>query len=216
MNKESLIVRHVGDIYRNSNDGKNHSWSILNGALDTALRNCIGAHLRFQEDDFQTLFTGFKGGYWFGTNRDGRGFGERYYSLSVEAGNMSACVAFEKWAEFKPYLYVGRRLCVGREVWWLKKSPSKLIRIVPDSLTEHGVLEKIERHGIAHRWFVTGLSSETLRLSSYYKSGNSYGHQTGKPTKLMQLTHEQIETASKDIRAAIKDAPPKKEKEAKP
>lgn len=211
--KQSLVVRHVGDIYRNANSGKGQSWSILNGALHTALANCIGAHLPFEVDDFATLYDRFRGGFWFGTDNDGKGMGGRYYSLSVECGNMSACLAFEKWKGFAPYLYMGNRLAVYGEVWWLNKPAVELIKTVQKNTTEKEVCDNIFCRSFANRWWVTGISSEAIRLASYHRENNPFGDRDGKPTKLMQLTHEQLDTASREIRKAIKAARPVEKKE---
>jgi hypothetical protein len=218
--KESLVVRHVGDIYRHANSGKGHSWRILNGALSDALRLCITAHLRFQLDDFHTIYRQFQGGYWFGTDGDGKGSGTSLYSIAVDCGNMSACLAFEAWRTFDPWLYMGRRLAVAGmpynstagELWWLTSEPAEIIAAIGTKTTELQVLEKIERNPYAERWWVTGFNADTLRLANYVTENNPAGHRDGKPVKLMQLTHDDLEARSKAIRAAIKAARPKKEK----
>jgi hypothetical protein len=216
--KDSIVVGFVRTIYDHSNSGKGHSWTILNGALYNAVSNAINAHLPFELDDFKQLY-GFKGGYWFGTDGDGKNQGERFYTLAVDAGNMSACASFEAWRQFKPYLFLGRRLCVsgyqagGGDLNWPKHSPEEVVlNCLPKN--ETGVLDWLSRCGF--RWFVTGMDAEKIRLASYYRKGErgKHGHHEGKPTKLLSLRHDDLDSMSRDLRKALKAATAKPKQEA--
>lgn len=203
--KESKVVAIVGSIYRDSNNGKGHSWQILNGALHRALVLCIEAHLPFEEDDFANMMNRFNGGYWFGTDGDGKGSGTNFYSTAVKAGNATACKSFEKWRGFEPYLFLGERMAVGSEFRILPE-PDEVTRIVSEM--RRGFTDPNLRDAIFNAcpcWFVTNFDSEELRLSSYYRPDNKGGHQQGKPTKRKVITHEELDTWNKTWRTAMRE-----------
>jgi hypothetical protein len=80
-----------------------HAWERLNHAMSSALSVAIGGGLRFDEDDFETIAKQYGFGYWGGiTSKDS--LGEVFYTQAVVDGNLSACVAFEKWKGRPPYI----------------------------------------------------------------------------------------------------------------
>lgn len=201
--EESLVVRHVGDIYRNSNNGKGHSWRILNSALFESLSTCITAHLPFQPDDFETIYNQFKGGFWFGADSDGKGAGGRFYSMAAECGNMSACQSFEQWRGFEPYLLLGKRMAVGFEVFWVDHNLDfSEVALIKPPRNDLALLEYLKWKG--KRWHVTGIEPERIRLAAYHRRHNMGGHQEGKPTSNQNLTHADLARLSKALRSAAK------------
>lgn len=211
--KDTPVIALIQSVWSNSNSGKGHSWRILNTALYRALNLAIESHYLFALDDFVTMAKRFDVGYWFGTNPDGKGIGTGIYSHAVEHGNMSACLAFEHWKKFEPWLFVGQRLCVnygndqnGGGCLPLAENPAELV-VNAKCRTDATALDVLRRCGA--KWWVTGFDAEYIRFANYYSPENKGGWQTGKPQKLMKLTHEELAAMSKEIRAAMK---PKKEK----
>lgn len=212
----SPVVAFVQSVWDNSNSGKGHSWQILNGSLQAALHLAISAHYKFEPDDFHELYRRFDGGYWFGTNPDGKGMGVGYYAQAVECSNMSACQSYEAWRQMKPYLFLGKRLAVGynSEVGLLVIDP-KWKEVAPGSLTrfktDEQLLESLRGYR-NNRWWVTGFDAEFIRLASYYSEKNPYGKRDGKPTKLKKLTHAELDEMSKVLRAGMRPVKEKKRK----
>jgi hypothetical protein len=216
--KPSPVVAFVKAVWDNANSGKGHSWDILNGSLSRALRLAIKSHFKFQPDDFQKVMENFRGGFWFGADPDGKGYGTGFYSLAVEHGNMSAAQSYEKWKGMAPYLFLGKRLCVA---WGcnFKNSGSIVIQPAFAELATHSlaakyktddqILQALDRDG-KNKWWVTGFDNEVLRIASYYSDSNQGGHQTGKPKKLKKVTHAELAEMSAVIRAAIRPEKVKK------
>lgn len=202
MKRTSIIVRHVGEIYHNANAGKGHSWTILNGALRGCLNNCITAHMPFEENDFKNLMSLYRGHYWFGKDADGRGCGGGFYAQAVLSGNISACLSFESWKQFKPFLFLGQRMAVGSEICWPKHTPEELA-LAASPKNDLAVVNLLSRAG--HRWFVTGMCSAKIRVSSYYRKGarGKWGHREGSPTHLGSFTLSDLDTMNRAIRKAI-------------
>ena len=70
--------------------------------------------MNFNKEDFQNIFSKFSGGYWFGVNANGKGYGENFYRKAVTSGNISACQSYEAFCNIKPFIdSKGRRLCKG-------------------------------------------------------------------------------------------------------
>jgi len=216
--KPSPVVSLVQSVWDNANSGKGHSWQILNGSLHQALMIAITAHYKFAPDDFKNVTTNFDGGYWMGTDGDGKNYGERYYAHAVACNNMSAAMSFEHWRGIEPYLFLGKRLSTGgwsgtNEVGLLvinDKAPG--IAKAAGCKTDEQVLDLLSRD-CKNKWWVTGFDNEFIRLACYYSDSNKGGHRTGTPKKRIKLTRDQLAEMSKAIRAAIK--PEKKKKEVK-
>lgn len=209
--EQSLIVRHIGEVYHNANSGKGHSWNILNQALSSCLNNCITCHMPFELDDFKNLIAMYEGGYWFHADNDGKGCGSGFYSQAVSCGNMSACASFEKWRGFDPFIFMGQRLAVYSELNWPKHAPEELaLSCRPRNDT--GMLNLLCKSG--HHWFVTGVAQDRIRVASYYRKGarGKYGHREGKPTKLSSFTHDDLDKMSRAIRKAMSAFKTKKPK----
>lgn len=91
------------------------SWTRLNHALQQQLLCLILVGAVFKRDDFCTLAADRRlaFGYWSGEDH-----GERFYSTAVASQNRSACQAFEHWKQRLPYIWQGKRLCLGDQVQW--------------------------------------------------------------------------------------------------
>jgi len=79
------------------------SWQKYNHAMNDALRLAITACMKFDLDDFRRIADDYRFGYWGGNDR--HMLGEQFYCDAVEAGNRSACAAFEHWKARKPFIY---------------------------------------------------------------------------------------------------------------
>ena len=92
--------------------------------MQRALQVAIEMRLRFDLEDFAWMATNTRPSYCdlspFG--RSVLGDGERVYRLAIEAHNMSAILAIEHWKQRPPFLWAGKRLFVGRRVWWPAKN----------------------------------------------------------------------------------------------
>lgn len=84
--------------------GSMNSYRWLNQVMDEALQLAIKANLQFNENDFEEISKSFRGGYWYGCNHNGKGYGERYYSVAIEYNNTSAIKSYEKWVNIKPFI----------------------------------------------------------------------------------------------------------------
>lgn len=60
-----------------------------------AVKLAIISQMKFNKEDFQNIFSKFSGGYWFGVNANGKGYGENFYREAVTSGNISACQSYE-------------------------------------------------------------------------------------------------------------------------
>lgn len=79
-----------------------------------AVKLAIISQMKFNKEDFQNIFSKFSGGYWFGVNANGKGYGENFYREAVTSGNISACQSYEAFYNIKPFIdSKGRRLCEG-------------------------------------------------------------------------------------------------------
>ncbi len=101
------FVRMVWD------NNKTDSWLRLNTVLYDALNLAIDANMDFEITDFDNIFKNMQGGYWFGVNSNGKGYGEYFYKRSIDAKNTSAIKSFENWNNIKPFILKGKRMCIS-------------------------------------------------------------------------------------------------------
>lgn len=176
--EDSGPIKLLDVVWKHANEGKGHSWRILNGMLHRAMNIAINSGFKFEPDDFETIHKRFDGGYWMG-NSNPPFVGEIYYSEAVADGdyrdcycqpNRSACISFEKWVGRKPFILDGKRLCVGS-------------RILIDGKKYH----------------VSSFTSnnEHLNVCGYHSEENPHGHQKGTPTKRFKLTHADVKAVEK-------------------
>ena len=93
------------------NYNETNSYSRLNEVMYEALMLAVKG-LPFNDDDFININKKMRGGYWFGTNSNGKGTGEYFYSVAIKYNNKSAVKSFEKFAKIKPYISEeGHRAC---------------------------------------------------------------------------------------------------------
>jgi hypothetical protein len=103
------FVRHA---WENRCGATPHSWQTVNSTMRSALMLAITAGMSFAKDDIAEMYSGMRGGHWFGET------GEDFYSAACEEGNLQACQSYEAWARRKPFMWEGKRLHVGRELMW--------------------------------------------------------------------------------------------------
>jgi len=129
-----LVVRFLNFLkMENSNTGiaykfvkmawdneKTNSYLRVNTVMFDVLQLAINANMDFGIDDFEMIFKKMSGGYWFGVNNNGKGYGEYFYERSVYWKNASAIKSFEKWTGLKAFIIKGKRMCI-----WSKFYDSK-------------------------------------------------------------------------------------------
>jgi len=140
------------------------SWRDVNSCRFDALAYAT-EYLRFDPSDVKTIYNEFRGSYWFGC---GSGADERLYERAVKKGNVSACVAWEKF--------------FGRKPWIGDTSEGKRERLAVDI--------KIRWEGV---WcFITSMSDEKL-IACTYKKGTGYER---KIDRRFTITREAFKQAS--------------------
>lgn len=100
--KKSPAYKLLEHVWRTEGYQMGKSWDRVNHAMGSAMNLAIEYGLRFFRDDFKRIHGAFRGCYWFGENA-----GERFYTLACDGthgANMSACLAYEAWANRKPFL----------------------------------------------------------------------------------------------------------------
>lgn len=120
-------------VWKHNREATGHSWQRLNSSMAASVRLAISAGMRFAVDDFASIYSGMRGGYWFGA-------GERFYTLAVEFDNISACQSYEAWKDRKPFIHGGRRLAIDSEMdhWLSREDAHRLGRLVVTSFASDG------------------------------------------------------------------------------
>ena len=88
------------------------AWIRINQSMHEAVMLAITSGMRFGLTDFNRFFDSFRAGYWIGCSH------EMFYKAAVEAGNMTACHAYEHWQERKPFIIEDKRVFVGHRFEW--------------------------------------------------------------------------------------------------
>lgn len=111
MNEKSKAFELIEFVWNNE---KTDSYLRVNIAMYEAVKLAIISQMKFNKEDFQNIFSKFSGGYWFGVNANGKGYGENFYRKAVTSGNISAGQSYEAFCNIKPFIdSKGRRLCKG-------------------------------------------------------------------------------------------------------
>lgn len=111
MNEKSKAFELIEFVWNNE---KTDSYLRVNITMYEAVKLAIISQMKFNKEDFQNIFSKFSGGYWFGVNANGKGYGENFYRKAVTSGNISACQSYEAFCNIKPFIdSKGRRLCKG-------------------------------------------------------------------------------------------------------
>lgn len=92
MNEKSKAFELIEFVWNNE---KTDSYLRVNIAMYEAVKLAIISQMKFNKEDFQNIFSKFSGGYWFGVNANGKGYGENFYRKAVTSGNISACQSYE-------------------------------------------------------------------------------------------------------------------------
>jgi hypothetical protein len=119
------VIEYLTLTYSNCCKHGGHSWSVINKAMQLALKTAIVGRFQFDPSDLQAL-AGTNGArrclgfyQWIGKDT-AHGYGESYYKLAIDSNNRSACIAFETWQQRKPFILDGDRLGVGSTFYYLK------------------------------------------------------------------------------------------------
>lgn len=169
-----VLAAHV---WANVQEATDHSWQRLNSSMHGAVMLAIEAGLRFDESDIRTIYSGMRGGYWFGQG-DGMGEGEQFFSRACKYGNDSACKSFEAWKGRGPFVFGGSRLSVNSDLQWPADGPKKSpLRATVTSFTVEG----------------------TALIACSYKPG------TSKIARRLTITLDEIKAAEKARTASGKE-----------
>lgn len=103
------FVRHLWD---HAFGATRKSWRTYNASLNDALRLAVRSGMVFGVDDFSVMSDVMNVHYWWGQTE------ERFYTLAVESKNLTACRAWEKYKDRRPFTAAGKRLAVGSELKW--------------------------------------------------------------------------------------------------
>ncbi len=112
-NQDSPAVAFVRHLWDNNLEATGHSWTRLNGAMSESVGLAIRAGLAFELDDIGKLYKSFRGEFWFGEQN-----GDGWYRVAIDATNERACKAIENYRGRKPFVFDGRRIAVGTQIWW--------------------------------------------------------------------------------------------------
>ncbi len=81
MNEKSKAFELIEFVWNNE---KTDSYLRVNIAMYEAVKLAIISQMKFNKEDFQNIFSKFSGGYWFGVNANGKGYGENFYRKDTE------------------------------------------------------------------------------------------------------------------------------------
>jgi len=81
--------------------------------LQDTLIIAIVAQMTFEKDDFQDIYSSFRGHYWFGQSSNGANMGEWFYKKAIEVNNKSAMLSYESFIEIKPFIHDNKRVVCG-------------------------------------------------------------------------------------------------------
>jgi hypothetical protein len=110
-------MRLVRFVWEHQQEDIGHSWARLNSSMAGAVTLAISAGMTFALDDFSEIYSGMRGGHWFGVSGADM-MGEEFYFLAVELRHLSACKSFEQWKGREPMIFSGNRLAVGSDLKW--------------------------------------------------------------------------------------------------
>lgn len=65
------------------NNEKTDSYLRVNIAMYEAVKLAIISQMKFNKEDFQNIFSKFSGGYWFGVNANGKGYGTEHNEYPI-------------------------------------------------------------------------------------------------------------------------------------
>lgn len=99
----------------NKDSNRGHSWTYLNQSLHQAVCLAIFSGLKFGADDFIYFAQKLRSHYWAHQN-NAANTGEGWYCRAVEHNNLSACHAFERWKNRKPFIWEGVRVHIGHHL----------------------------------------------------------------------------------------------------
>jgi hypothetical protein len=109
----SSAMQLVRMVWRHNREATGHSWTKLNGSMYDAVDLAIKAGMEFALDDFITMSTTMRIGYWCGDD-----MGEGWYTRAIAYNHSSAYRAYEAWRKRRPFIFEGDRLHVGTQIFW--------------------------------------------------------------------------------------------------
>lgn len=184
----------IDHVWAHIQESTGHSWQRLNWAMSDALMLAIKAGMRFAPDDFVHIKEHYRPGYWMGESG-----GEYHYAAAVEAGNLSACVAFETWKKRPPFIIGGRRLAVG----------SKLHDFFSwDNPRPESAPEWMEYNGAKVSAF---LGCDSFSVLTHWDQKGKKWRDRGAPVRRWTVTREGIKQANAAYRESRKKPEPEEQ-----
>lgn len=89
---------------------KTKSYDRLNSIMYQSVLLAIEAQMRFEKNDFVDICNKCNGGYWFGCNTNGKGYGSGFYIQAKSFNNSSALQSYEQFAGIKPFIHKNKRI----------------------------------------------------------------------------------------------------------
>jgi len=129
-----------------------HSYDPLNSAL----RLCINGQFKFGDDDFVDMKRDDMHRYYPNViesflSHHPQGRGQYEYSLACNVNNVSACRAFEKYFDIKPYKIGARRAVIGCEYYLTR---GKRLRVTGYQLERKVILCVLEEYDYEQKKWV--------------------------------------------------------------
>lgn len=172
------------------------SWRHLNKIMGDALTLAIRSNMRLDPGDLTDIYASCSGGLWFGANS------EWIHRVAVIAGNTSAAVEYERFADRGPFFYLGR-LYVGRAV------PLELIDVehpmqgavtamVTSFSGDDVIICVYNEHVVADR-----VEKDDIKESGELSWGDGATWPGGKPIRRVRLTVAQVRAKEKARKEAL-------------
>jgi len=184
------------------------SWRYLNRIMADALTLAIRSNMRFDPGDLTDIYASCSGGFWFGANS------EWIHRIAVIAGNTSAAVEYERFADRGPFFYIGR-LYVGRvvplEFIDMEHPMQGAVCAIVTSLSGDDVIICVyneHARDVSYRIEKGGVDEGSGELSW----GDGATWPGGKPIRRVRLTLAQVRAKEKARKEAIEAKAAAKEK----
>ena len=102
---DSAAIKLLQLVWDHNQEAISHSWLKLNHSMHRALFLAVQSGMKFAKDDFETMHTRFRAGYWCGDL-------EYFYREAVLYRNASAWQAYENYRARTPFIWKDARLTV--------------------------------------------------------------------------------------------------------
>ncbi len=95
---DSPVIALLRHVWCTNGAATSHSWERMNQSMTAAMELAINSGMEFEATDFsRKILKDFNVGYWWGGT-------ERYYTLAVMTGNLSAAKAIETYLDSQAFI----------------------------------------------------------------------------------------------------------------